>query len=92
MARIFLFLAIAIAILWWLRSRIAARRQSDGSAARSGAKPSTTAGTQEPMVQCAQCGVHVPSGEAIAFRGLHYCRRSHLPPAAETDDSASGGA
>ncbi|CAG9176681.1 PP0621 family protein [Cupriavidus respiraculi] len=92
MARIFLFLAIAIAILWWLRSRIAARRQADRSAATRGAQPGTPGATQEPMVQCAQCGVHVPAGEAIAFRGLHYCRRSHLPPAGESDDSASGGA
>jgi uncharacterized protein len=93
MARIFLFLAIAIAILWWLRARIAARRQSERPGTQRTADARAPAGTpQEPMVQCAQCGVHVPAGEAIAFRGLHYCRRSHLPPAGESDDSASGGA
>ncbi len=31
------------------------------------------------MVQCAHCGVHLPQSEAIAWHGLHYCRRSHLP-------------
>jgi uncharacterized protein len=36
------------------------------------------------MVQCAQCGVHLPRGEAIGWNGLHYCRRSHLPDGSET--------
>ncbi|MGT2506345.1 PP0621 family protein [Cupriavidus basilensis] len=41
------------------------------------------------MVQCAQCGVHLPLGEAIAYRGLHYCRRAHLPADSDPDSPAA---
>lgn len=83
MARIFLVLAVVLGFFWWLRQRAAARQREE-RAARHGSAPGPQARTQpappqEPMVQCAQCGVHLPQGEAIAYRGLHYCRRAHLP-------------
>lgn len=80
MARIFLLLAVVLAIIWWLRSRAAARHARDEAARPAPAqRTAADAEASEPMVQCAQCGVHLPRGEAIAFQGLHYCRRSHLP-------------
>lgn len=30
------------------------------------------------MARCAQCGVHLPEGEAIVYRGLTYCSHAHL--------------
>ncbi|SDD80170.1 uncharacterized protein SAMN05216345_11665 [Cupriavidus sp. YR651] len=82
MARILILLAIVLGIFWWLRGR-AAREAADRPTARRRAAPNSgasgNADDSEPMVQCAQCGVHLPRGEAIAWHGLHYCRRSHLP-------------
>jgi len=75
MARIFLVLAVVLGFFWWLRRRAEARLRAERRAARP--DPAPRGG--EAMVQCAQCGVHVPLSEAIAYRGLHYCRRSHLP-------------
>jgi uncharacterized protein len=37
----------------------------------------------EDMVQCAQCGVHLPRSESIAARDFYYCsiehQRAHCP-------------
>ncbi|MEN7528436.1 MULTISPECIES: PP0621 family protein [unclassified Cupriavidus] len=92
MARIFLLLAVVLGIVWWIRSRASARDEASRTNSaqqrqQAATEASTGDGAIEPMVQCAQCGVHLPRTDAIAWRGLHYCRRSHLP-----DSSAEGGA
>ncbi|MGO4765248.1 PP0621 family protein [Cupriavidus sp. 2KB_3] len=84
MARIFLLLAVVLAIIWWLRQRAAARDAHEPPARPGPAqRKADGAAASEPMVQCAQCGVHLPRGEAIGWNGLHYCRRSHLPDGSE---------
>ncbi|SCU91694.1 conserved exported hypothetical protein [Cupriavidus necator] len=98
MVRILILLAVVLGVIWWLRTRAQARlaehraRQAREASERTAAAGPADA-TAEPMVQCAQCGVHLPQGEAIAWRGLHYCRRSHLPDEsrAEGSDGSSGG-
>lgn len=77
MARIFILLAVVLGVFWWLRSRAEARR--DKADRSSGPATTSRDSNAEAMVQCAHCGVHLPGSEAIAWRGLHYCRRSHLP-------------
>ncbi|CAG9180578.1 MULTISPECIES: PP0621 family protein [Cupriavidus] len=77
MARIFILLAVVLGVFWWLRSRAEAQREQTSRAARP--TPAPRDDHAETMVQCAHCGVHLPKSEAIAWRGLHYCRRSHLP-------------
>lgn len=74
MARVFLLLAILLALFWWLGSRVRARRAEPRSP-----QPTRAPDAHETMVQCAHCGVHLPQSEAIAYQGLHYCRRNHLP-------------
>ncbi|MCY1223027.1 hypothetical protein D9M68_874970 [compost metagenome] len=100
MARILILLAVVLGVFWWLRARAEARlaqqrarQQASEAAARANAnagQPQSAEPIAEPMVQCAQCGVHLPQGEAIAWRGLHYCRRSHLPD--ERSNADGGGA
>ncbi|MBI4194891.1 MAG: preprotein translocase subunit YajC [Betaproteobacteria bacterium] len=41
---------------------------------RDGAPP---AGRVEDMVQCAQCGVHLPRSESVTTRGNFYCSAEH---------------
>ncbi|WP_432258281.1 PP0621 family protein [Cupriavidus sp. TMH.W2] len=99
MARILILLAVVLGVFWWLRARAEARlaeqraRQARNAGQRPAAGPAGDAA--EPMVQCAHCGVHLPQGEAIAWRGLHYCRRSHLPDESRAEGAngnGSGGA
>jgi len=79
MARIFLLLAVVLGFIWWLRARASAREATR----QPPREPAPAADDAiQPMVQCAQCGVHLPRHDAIAFQGLHYCRRSHLPDTA----------
>lgn len=80
MARILILLAVVLGVFWWLRSRAEARHDEAARPSRS-SRPANAPdkGSAEAMVQCAHCGVHLPRSEAIAWRGLHYCRRSHLP-------------
>ncbi|MGO4328903.1 PP0621 family protein [Cupriavidus sp. 2TAF22] len=84
MARILLVLAVLLGFFWWLRQR-AERRQAGQDTVR----PRQPAAPQEAMVQCAYCAVHLPRGEAIAYRGLHYCRRAHLPADSDADNPAA---
>lgn len=31
----------------------------------------------DDMVQCAQCGVHLPKGDSISAEGKHFCNPAH---------------
>jgi len=88
MARLFLLLAVLLAIFWWLGSRVRARRAEPPPA---DAAADTHRRAQEPMVPCAHCGVHLPRSEAIAYQGLHYCRAGHLPEAQQPSGDRGGG-
>ncbi len=87
MARLFLLLAVLLAIFWWLGSRVRARR---AEAPPADAAADANRRAQEPIVPCAHCGVHLPRSEAIAYQGLHYCRASHLPEAQQRSGDRGG--
>lgn len=67
-----LFLAAAIAIVYWLLRSY--RKQLP--------KEDVTPRQAEDMVLCAHCGVHLPKCESIQANGKFYCseahRRTHL--------------
>lgn len=69
MAKIIL-LALGLLFVYWLLKGY--RRRVD----REGEKPPPAA-DGEPMVQCAQCGVHLPRSESITTRGSFYCSAEH---------------
>ncbi|WP_321790823.1 PP0621 family protein [Burkholderia pyrrocinia] len=45
----------------------------DGAARPNG----DTRSLPEPMVRCAECGVHAPKGDAIAAGGEYFCSAEH---------------
>ncbi|KWE97793.1 PP0621 family protein [Burkholderia ubonensis] len=57
--------------------------QGYGGAARAGgAQP-----LPEPMVRCAECGVHAPKGDAVVAGGEYFCSADHAQRhAARTND------
>ena len=61
-----LFGVVAYLLFKGVRRRATARREGD--------RPAPGA---ERMVACAQCGVHLPEGEAIAGEGRHFCCEEH---------------
>ncbi|KVE39741.1 PP0621 family protein [Burkholderia sp. TSV86] len=45
---------------------------------RAGGSTATDSGTlAEPMVRCAECGVHAPKSDAVATGGDYFCSSEH---------------
>lgn len=65
---------IVAIVLWVLRAKkTLAAMQDQQRSKHEDALPSA-----EPMVECAQCGIHLPSSEAIPGRlGALYCSVEH---------------
>jgi uncharacterized protein len=66
MTRLVVWLALIALVFWALSTR---RRP------RPGAKPA--ADTRRMMVECARCGLRVPSDEAVADGERRYCSEAH---------------
>jgi uncharacterized protein len=37
----------------------------------------TSTGSAKNMVRCAQCGLHLPESEAVAYHGQYFCCEDH---------------
>ena len=68
MAKIILLVLGLLAAYWILKSY---RRRVD----RGESKPPAAGG--EDMVQCIQCGVHLPRSESITTQGSFFCCPEH---------------
>lgn len=72
-----LFWLILFALAWWFWRR-ATRPQRPAEQSRDE--------QAEPMVRCAQCGVHVPRAQALQNEQRWYCSQAHL----QQDQSRNG--
>ena len=68
--KILIFL-IAVVLLLWLLRKSSTRRAPPPAA------PRDPAATPQPMLACAQCGVHLPRDEALPGRGGVFCGEAH---------------
>ena len=68
MAKIILLVLGLLAVYWILKSF---RRRVDRG------EPKSPAAAGEDMVQCAQCGVHLPRSESITTQGSFFCSAEH---------------
>ena len=66
----FLLLLIAVLVLFWLL-RGSWRRMRPPPA------PPSAGGAPQPMLSCAQCGLHLPRDEALPGRGGVFCGNAH---------------
>lgn len=64
-----LIVAIVLLVLWLARR---SRQPPPPPPARPQDKP-----VQQPMLACAHCGLHLPSGEALPGRGGVFCGEAH---------------
>ncbi|VWD12622.1 pyrimidine deaminase [Burkholderia lata] len=56
----------------------------DGTPGAGAARPNGDArALPEPMVRCAECGVHAPKGDAVAAGGEYFCSAEHAQRHAE---------
>lgn len=70
MNKLLLFVLILIAI-YLVRRSLRPSTPTPRDTAAAGA------GKVERMVACAQCGLHVPEGEALEADGQHFCCEAH---------------
>ena len=68
MAKIILLVLGLLAVYWILKSF---RRRVDRG------EPKSPAAGGEDMVQCAQCGVHLPRSESLLVKGRTFCSADH---------------
>lgn len=65
-----LFVVAVVALLWLVKGTVA-RRMPPPSARRGNPDE------PQPMVVCAQCGLHLPRNEALPGRGGVFCGEAH---------------
>jgi uncharacterized protein len=65
--KLLLFLIAVLALVWLLR----------GSVRRVRHPTRASAPAPQPMVECAQCGVHLPASDALPGRGGVFCGADH---------------
>ncbi|TCW76406.1 deaminase [Burkholderia sp. SRS-46] len=88
MRQILLLILLFFATSWVARKLRQAQARAGRDAGQGGAAPgygggagATRAGAAqslpEPMVRCAECGVHAPKGDAIVAGGETFCSAEH---------------
>jgi uncharacterized protein len=63
-----ILIIFVIYVLWRGFSRVQQRTKGSNRAKRL---------EGEPMVNCSQCGVHIPLSEAVASQGRYFCTEEH---------------
>jgi uncharacterized protein len=69
--KILIFLVAVVLLLWLLRKSSLRRTK------RQRPPPPEATGAPQPMLACAQCGVHLPRDEALPGRGGVFCGEAH---------------
>ncbi|CAD6558937.1 PP0621 family protein [Paraburkholderia metrosideri] len=87
MRQIFLLILLFIVGQWLvkaLRRHDAQSAQRTGGAGANGAKgagggarPSAAPQLAEPMIRCAECGVHAPKSDSVVVAGQPFCSAAH---------------
>lgn len=70
--KLLVFLIAVLALLWLVRGSVQRRMPP-----RRPEPPREPPGTPRPMLQCAQCGLHLPRDEALPGRGGLFCCAAH---------------
>lgn len=79
--KILLFLVAVFVLLWLLRGGMSRRAPPRPPGPRGSGEP-------QPMLVCAQCGVHLPRDDALPGRGGVFCSEAHRTA---FEQSKSGG-
>lgn len=88
MSRLLFWLALAVLVVFAIRSKIRAARLRAEQAARAGGHGGQRAQaapleTSEAMSCCAHCGLYFPAAEAVRADGRDYCCPAHVRPPAQ---------
>ena len=76
--KILLTLAVIVLVIWLVRSARRFADKPDDAAAQPKPEQGGSAAAPLQMLQCAQCGVHLPGSDAVTGRKGSYCTTEHL--------------
>jgi uncharacterized protein len=76
MSRLLFWLALAVLVVFAIRSKLRSSGMKGPGARRSNHLPRE--GASEPMACCAHCGVYFPASEAVHADGRDYCCPAHV--------------
>ncbi|MEW9582296.1 PP0621 family protein [Paraburkholderia sp. DGU8] len=82
MRQIFLLILLFIVGQWLVKAlrrhdAQAAQRSAGVKGANGGARPAEAAQLAEPMIRCAECGVHAPASDSVTVAGQPFCSPAH---------------
>ncbi len=77
MRQILLLILLFFASSWVARKLRQAQARGGGPAAGGAAAGRNAQTLAEPMVRCAECGVHAPKGDAVLAGGEYFCSAEH---------------
>ena len=78
MMKTLLMLLVALGAWWLLRGLFRNRVSEDAPRKEEVPAPSNEASSQETMVACAYCQLHLPSSEAVWLGETAFCGQAHL--------------
>lgn len=78
MLKILLLVGVVLVAVWALIGRTR-KQEGEDRKAREGADQPAARRVPSPqqMVNCAQCGVHLPAADAVVDGARHYCSAEH---------------
>jgi uncharacterized protein len=82
MRQIFLLILLFIVGQWLVKAlrrhdAQAAQRSAGAKGANGGARPADAPQLAEPMIRCAECGVHAPKSDSVTVAGQPFCGPAH---------------
>lgn len=82
MTRVLFWLALAVLVVFAIRSKLRAAARVPPAPARRDVREARVEAPAESMTACAHCGIHFPASEAVQADGRDYCSPAHvrLPP------------
>jgi uncharacterized protein len=72
-----IWIAIVVAVFWFIRS---SKKKASASASRQAESNAKTPADRltEPMLQCCECGIYLPASEAVTAAGGNvFCSEEH---------------
>jgi uncharacterized protein len=73
MSRLLFWLALAVLVVWAIRSKLRASGMMPPNRPKAPPQPPI-----ETMTSCAHCGMYFPASEAVRADGLDYCSPAHV--------------
>ena len=73
--KLLLLVVAVVVLLWLLRGTLSTWRGDRPDRAKRDAKPPST--DPQAMLPCAECGLHLPKGDALPGQGGVFCSAAH---------------